>query len=530
MTEHKRCPRCGKNTLRLSSRTPGGKMRWACREGGGDRAVCYTTTNPGAPVLDKGGRSKVEIESRKVPRGTRRLIITAAQNGTPVHKGFLKALLTACEKLKAELLVVPLRYKNPTSRWTQSQANEEWWDPAIVPYLCNRRLRLNANLVLAADVRTQPTAPLPLSGFEALTAGESCIIGHTKLQLRCIPTPQHKFPKLLTTTGACTLANYTDSKTGKLGEFHHVLGAAMVELDGKIFHLRQINAEKDGSFYDLNDYFSADGRHTTHIAGRSGCVLTMGDTHVDAIDPKVEEATFGPGGIVETLGIGKLVWHDLCDGYSVNPHHRGDPFIAFAKRMSGAHDVFAEVQRAAEFIDERTVPPGVQSYVVDSNHNDFLRRWVLSSDWRQLDPENMVFYLRTAQAMLEGAKHTRNGTQYPSPFAYWLQYLSPRESIKCIGPSESLEINGIEYGMHGDRGPNGARGSIKNLRRIGVRSVIGHSHTPGIEEGCYQAGTSTLLRLEYNLGPSSWLNTHVLTYPNGKRTLINIINGEWRIK
>ncbi len=93
-----------------------------------------------------------------------------------------------------------------------------------------------------------------------------------------------------------------------------------------------------------------------------------------------------------------------------------------------------------------------------------------------------------------------------------------------------MMVAGVELGMHGDRGPNGSRGSIKNLRRIGVKSIIGHSHTPGIEEGCYQVGTSTVLNLEYANGPSSWLNTHCLLYPNGKRTLVNIIDGKWRLE
>ena len=84
--------------------------------------------------------------------------------------------------------------------------------------------------------------------------------------------------------------------------------------------------------------------------------------------------------------------------------------------------------------------------------------------------------------------------------------------------------------MHGDRGPNGARGSIKNLRRIGVKSIIGHSHSPGIDEGAYQNGTSTRLRLGYNVGPSSWLNAHTVVYANGKRSLINIIDGKWRLE
>ena len=47
-------------------------------------------------------------------------------------------------------------------------------------------------------------------------------------------------------------------------------------------------------------------------------------------------------------------------------------------------------------------------------------------------------------------------------------------------------------------------------------------------DGVYQVGTSSRLKLEYNSGPSSWLHTHCCIYPNGKRTLITIIDGQWR--
>jgi hypothetical protein len=83
--------------------------------------------------------------------------------------------------------------------------------------------------------------------------------------------------------------------------------------------------------------------------------------------------------------------------------------------------------------------------------------------------------------------------------------------------------------MHGHHGPNGSRGSIRNLRRIGVRSAIGHTHAPGIEEGAMQAGTSTRLRAEYTRGPSSWLNAHIAIYPNGKRSLLTILDGNWKV-
>ena len=100
--------------------------------------------------------------------------------------------------------------------------------------------------------------------------------------------------------------------------------------------------------------------------------------------------------------------------------------------------------------------------------------------------------------------------------------------VRVLGGDESLVVCGVELGMHGDRGPNGARGSARNLRRIGVRSIIGHSHSPEIAEGCYQTGTSTRLRLEYNSGPSSWLNAHVVLNADGKRQLVIIVDGRFR--
>ena len=37
-------------------------------------------------------------------------------------------------------------------------------------------------------------------------------------------------PKMMMTTGSCTVKNYTDSKAGKKGEFHHTLGFVIIEI------------------------------------------------------------------------------------------------------------------------------------------------------------------------------------------------------------------------------------------------------------------------------------------------------------
>jgi len=82
--------------------------------------------------------------------------------------------------------------------------------------------------------------------------------------------------------------------------------------------------------------------------------------------------------------------------------------------------------------------------------------------------------------------------------------------------------------MHGDIGPNGARGSIKNIAKIGERSVVGHSHVCSILMGTFQVGTSSKLQLEYNHGPSSWMHAHCVVHKNGKRQMIFIMDGDWR--
>jgi len=515
------CPKCGK-ALTRNGCTPAGRTRWVCRSRAGGDSYCYSSTSPGAVPRTQAGRTAPPAR-RRLQKGKRRFIITAAQNATPVHEKFLKSLEVACEHLNADLLVIPLRYKNPTSRWTASQANEETWAPEVVPYLFGQRKKLSANLSVLGNVKTQPTASSPLTGFDAMTHGESTIVGHTKLQLRTVATPQSRLPKILTTTGACTLPNYTDSKAGAIGAFHHTLGAALAEVDGKTFHLRQINADNQtGEFIDLQTLYRPDG---VYVAPRAKALI-MGDTHVDFADPAVIDATFGARGMVERLDPETLVWHDLLDGYSVNPHHAGNVFNAIAKLPNSRSSLKDEVQRAIEFVVKHTSSDR-ESVVVPSNHDNFFARWILSTDWRTA-PGNAEFYLETALAMVRSVKLGDGGTEYADPFIHWGRRLAP--GVRFLERDESLLIANTELGMHGDRGPNGARGSAKNLRRIGVKSIIGHSHSPAIEEGCYQVGTSTRLKLEYNAGPSGWMNSHAVIYANGKRSLLHIIDGKWRLE
>jgi hypothetical protein len=508
---------------------PDGRQLYRCAKTPQDvgRACWRGVAAAFADEAQNNGIDKKRVRAKvKAVKANKRYIITAAQNATPVHKGFWKALEQYAEFNGAEIVVIPYRYKNPTSIWSEKAKEDDWWAPEVVPHLVNTRLDLNKHLRLLADIKTQPTATSPLSGFESISGARSAIIGHPKLELKTVPTPQSALPKIITTTGACTVPNYLNTKAGKKGEFHHTFGAAVVELVGQHFHLRQINALADGSFIDLDLEYSADGPAEAAPA----LALVMGDSHIEFIDPKVVKATFeGPDSMVAVLKPAALVWHDTLDAYARNHHHRDNPFIAYVKHHSGHCDnVEAEIDAAFAFVD-RVTPAGVCNVFVASNHDQAIARWIRETDPRN-DPENAAFWCRTYLAMLEGSRWTDTGAATIDPFAYWAE-----NKLKCYGRStflargESHTVGGIEVGYHGDLGANGARGSLATFASIGVKTITGHSHSPGIKEGAYRVGLNARYGLEYAVGgPSSWLQTDCVIYANGKRSLLTIVGDQWR--
>lgn len=512
-----KCPKCGV-PMWGRGKAGSGRQRWGCKEHG--RTTDPSRVKPTVRIAKQ--EEKIEFTSKT---NSKTLVITWAQNATPAHKGFTVALRAYCKANNADLLVIPGRYQNATSRWTASQENEQWWDKELTPYLHNQRTSLNKNLMLLADINAQPTATTPLSGFESITHGESGILGHPKLQMTVIPTPHQRFPKILTTTGACTVENYSNSKAGKKGEFHHVIGAVVIDLDhGGRFHLRHINARRDGAFCDLDMAYYPDG--SVKKAGPYQG-LVFGDAHPAFADPKVVDATFGPSGLVSRLNPRTLVVHDLLDSYAVNPHHIGNPFIAHAKRKAGNDDIRREVEATLTWLKEKAA--GRPVVIVPSNHDDMLSRWIKRADWKE-EGVNKEFYLETALMMLRGTKMTKTGTMTPDPFAYWVEQAKIRDlrfDVRALNRNESFMIGDIECGLHGHEGPNGARGSLKNLSKLGVKVISGHSHTPGIEAGHYKAGTMTFLNLEYTGPVSSWLNAHVAITPMNKRVIFICVDGEF---
>jgi len=458
-----------------------------------------------------------------------RFVVTYGQNDTPVHKGFYQSLQVYLKDNNAELIVYKGKYRNPTSI-IESKKEDVDWDYRLKPYLMQTERRLNEKITIYPAF-TSPTAVTPLSGFDTITGNRSGIFPHPKYQMKTVPTPSQSLPKILSTTGAITIPNYSQSKAGTKGEFHHIIGAVVVEIvDDKKFHIRQISADSDGSFYDIAGgeikKYSADGISGEHRLE----ALVGGDIHYPWQCNESIEATFDQ---IDRFRPKEIFLHDVVDIWSINSHERGNRFLNTAKLNANVMEIEKEVDGSVELINRFAQSiDDIKVRVIPSNHNDQLTRWLHDEKLDNLGVNGSYFHYLSWK-MHESAKQTNNGFSFIEPYAFSAseklgsKYPESSSRVEFLKRDVPYMIGDIEYGMHGDISGNGARGSVLGFSKIGVKTVTGHSHSPSIIDGSYCVGVLSVIPLGYAKGASSWINTSCFTYPNHKRTLINIIDGKY---
>lgn len=435
-------------------------------------------------------------------------LITWAQNATPVHSRLLRNMEAYAEFLNAGIHVIAGRYRNPTSQWTQTNQEFEYWEPEIKKYLDANRHKLHKYLHVLSDVKVQPTASNPLSGMNGLTGLESCIIGHPRQHLKSLPVLDGYPNKLLVSTGSITVENYTDSKSGKKGEFHHSLGFVVVELDGDHFHVRQVSADRNGNFYDIFHRVK-NGKVNKNNEGCEAAIL--GDIHLGY---NHKEATAKAFELLDYMKPNHTMIHDIFDGDSISHHHLHDPFELMEKEEGNRDDLEQEINKMVDWVRDRLK---YNLVIVKSNHDDFLDRWLRSNDWRK--NINRKAYLKYAYIL-------SNNPVRKGMIAHVLD-TEFGEDITTLGLDDSYRVKEWELGMHGHIGASGSRGGINQFKNLNTKVVTGHTHTPQRIDGAAIVGCLTKLRMGYNKGASSWMHSIALIYPDGKLQQLHLINGRF---
>lgn len=504
------CAKCGSSRMHKKELTKAGKRRYRCYD-------CDAShyEDESLVVLDREIFAELNSVADVLPG---RLVVTSAIVGVDINENFLLALESYCEKRNAVLTIIPIKNGDATM--------EEWSSrERIQRYFLTKDWYFNGKFKIIAECSIVPTAGSPLSGMDALSESMTTIIAHPQLQMKTVAVNPHRDHVILTTTGSISVkTEYSVSKAGYRAEFNHCFAALTIEREANDnFHLRQLLADHTGGFYDLLNYYHPSGDVSTQERVEA---LVTGDEHVIFVSPEVRAATYDASdSIVNTLRPKVIVRHDVLDCFSITHHHDNAFLKRYKKLFDGMNSIGNELDATCDFIVS-TTPENTVSWIVDSNHNNHLTRWLNSADAKNDIPNARVYHFLMWKC-LKAIEDGRNADPFRLYFNHWS---SPEESkrVEFIEANTMKEVAGVTVSMHGDIGPNGSRGSRMNLARIGERCVIGHSHSPGIERGCWQVGTSSLLAMEYNSGPSSWMNTHCIIHKNGKRQLINIIDGKWK--
>lgn len=524
------------STAEALGMAPNAAQRWIkrCKHrlGFSERALGVTHARAATKIaLPKSGEIK-------------RYMLTSLQNNTYLHEPTWAAGINLAKYYDAEIMVGTFTYigdNEGSEKRSKEKKNDlgykisdRWYDKRAEVYLSDEFVELAPGLVWCGHHNILPTSSDPLRGKESLNGRSSAIYPHTRVAMRSVATMPGDGTKFNVTTGTIGLRNYIQKNSGITAEFFHGFGFLLVEVnsDGE-WWFRHLNSDSEGVIYDCEIYADATGVWENEQGTEA---LVFGDLHRATVDEVVMEETFGVNGMVDALRPKKRIFHDVFDMEARSHHNRRDPHTMYGLYKTGRDSVAGEIKQLGEFFNTFPRAKGVEDYVVWSNHDQHLERWLKEAEWRS-DPPNARTILQLNLAWLDHIDEGKGDDFVALEFAlHALGYAAdvnflnmnsedPEKTSLVVCPANG---GGIELALHGDIGPNGARGSGRNLSKIGRKNVIGHSHSPGIYDGTYQVGCTAKLRQGYNVGPSSWAHCHCAIYPNGKRQLLVFWNGKWR--
>jgi hypothetical protein len=510
-----------------------------------------------------------EIQKRPLPpKGcVARYITTSCQNNTHPHEAGLKNLLALGEWTKRlkrgntfEFIVGTFSYaidsygakavKRGKYKAGDNHREELWYAPALVPYICDDSIALAPGLVWCGEMNILPTASNPLTGLDDYNGRASNIVPHVKQTMESVASLPDEATKFNFSTGGITLRNYIQKRAGIVAERKHTYGALLIEVDDAgSWYVRHLVVDSAGAVYDIGPAGFRGVRVINGIVDAIRCndkednrsfleAIMWGDIHASEMDLWVRMLGWQPGGVLDQHRPRKQFWHDLFSMRSRGHHEMKDFLRTFEKFVAGEGDVQGEVAITADFMHDgiRTKAKhgwDCESVVIRSNHDRHLDRWINEADPKK-DPANAVYYTKLMAAKLDAIAR---GDRDFNILQWALNDAGAPKSVRFNGEDESYVIckrskvapDGIECGLHGDLGANGARGSSRGLRKLGRPINKDHDHTGTmLDQNGVMSGGACSLDFPYMKGPNAHSVTHIFTFENGARQLVTFWNRKHR--
>lgn len=439
------------------------------------------------------------------------------------HKEFLSGLETLASETGSELMILPIAGRCARENILHEDLEES-------EHVRNNSLyRLNKNIQIR-DIVVPPQNKDPTTGKRELVGkyGSSIIFPHAKQRYQAVPTFNSGLPRYLYTPGAVTLPNYdTSNHRGDTAEREHALGALIIEIeDDTFYHIRNIRALKNGKFMDLGSEYDRN-KVTKGIDADS---IILGDYHWGNHDEKTVAANYD---MIEFFNPSKIFVHDFFDGHSINHHERESKMLRAREFAKGRLSLEDELRSGAGELSRLGKQfPNSEIYIVSSNHNAFLPRYVNGGDWFNKDIWNSEIgsYLFNKSLALDLPENQIDDAAQLLREGY-SKFGDMPSNIKFLNLADSIKRYGFQLASHGDKGSSGARAGAAKARAVtsGGKSISGHTHAMEIYGNTYIVGTSSKLDQKYTAGyGNATIGGNAVLYKNGTTQMLPIIEGKWK--
>jgi len=304
-------------------------------------------------------------------------------------------------------------------------------------------------------------------------------------------------------------------RTSYIAGSDHVMGGVIVEISNrKEFHFRQTQANTKGEFIDLGVRYFPNGK-TAKVRTN----FYSGDWHAGFTD---SEAVSGFEKLANDIEIEDFYVGDFFDGYSISHHHEGMPLRKAAKYRMGRGSLIKEIRNGG--VDINWIHATIKGtiFMIKGNHDEVMDRYLLEARYAK-DEQNHYDALEFARWYLDGDKVLQKAYEKYGD-------LKHPERIVWLTRKDEIKVGGREVAQHGDKGANGAKGSMLSIEKAYGSAIVAHTHSPAILRNIIRVGTMSRMDMEYNDGPSSWVWAGALFYDDGSTQITNFVNGDYKIR
>lgn len=430
-------------------------------------------------------------------KNAKKVVITSIADGAMLHEDAFECLKNYCCKNDASLVILWGRGLKKNETLTEETYNK------LSKYLATGVLFELDDKCIARDLLVPMTQKNPLLNIDKLTTHlNTVILSNSKQYLKILPYKQYDDFRVACTTGTIGEIEYKDTVAGAIDRKFHTLGGILLEYsENKKRYIPRNLVYNEGCIYDQNKIYTA----KTVKANKSVEAMVCGDLHLPEEDM---QALIHTEEQINQLNPKCVMIHDVASWTSIS-HHDAHQYLTKLRNRETINSTLEMelTQVVARLSKLANSHKDTQFKIVSSNHDVFIDKWLNAGE----------FIKDTANAKI-GAELF---IEYSQGHNILDKYLM--KNVEILPRNSSFRVKGYELAEHGDSGICGAKGNSQVFSKGFERIIIGHTHSPEINQSTVVVGTLSKLKLSYNQqGMTNWAHCNAIIHENSTFQLLFI--------